>query len=301
MHIPAIWSRKKRNSALAIPGRGWHLRPRFPLSLPLHFEVSTQRFFHGETLMTHPPDVKWLKMVEQLDAKGLKHYVDPLFVLNCVSDLLGDYGAGEWDEQRVLNALCAALNEPLEEHIKDYLRPWAKRQRPDLERFREYSRSWRETYCQEHHGLVARTTEGLSRRGIPSKRFFMDGRRVSEEMFFTLTCDQRECPRHQTAMRLFKGEPVVRKEAPLFVRSLVEEKTFEYQGRQILARRARLTKVFHCNGHAPVRGAVDAWDLYGDEGFLCTVESLDPVRISEAISQHDSSQADVKDAQTSTH
>jgi hypothetical protein len=227
--------------------------------------------------MTQPPDKDVMKMVQQLEEQGLKHLVEPLTFLLCVSTLLADCGTGAWNEERAIGTLCKALNEPLEDHFKDHIRPWAKRQRPDLEKLREYSRSWRDTYSEQRYGIHARISEGLSRAGVPSKRFFFGGRRVTEVVFHTLVCEQQECPKHQATMRLFKGLPEVRQEQPLFVTHLAEERWTDHDGQKVLARRASVHKQVACPHavHTPKTINTPAWDLFDLSGhFVATVSVI---------------------------
>jgi hypothetical protein len=92
-----------------------------------------------------------------------------------------------------------------------------------------------------------------------------------------LTCEQVQCPRHQQTMqrfteRLHGVKPVKRKvEPPLFV-TLADEREMIWQGQTVVARKAKLNKVFTCPAHGPIKGHVEGWDLYQPDGrFVATV------------------------------
>jgi hypothetical protein len=106
----------------------------------------------------------------QLTDKGCVHLMEPLFWVNLFTSLLVGAEALKWDEEKVIALLCKSLNEDIDEDIKARIRPWAKRQRPDLELLKEYARSWKDTTNREVSGFTARVSEGLNRKGCPSKR-----------------------------------------------------------------------------------------------------------------------------------
>jgi hypothetical protein len=228
--------------------------------------------------MTHPPSLQDILRRERMQALKLTHYEEPLLFVWCTSDLVDKRLVGEWTKQTILDILNEALVHP--DVPKDFhavLRPWAEGRRPDLERKKEWARSWKDAEVGNVHGYETRISEGLDNKGKPAKRYFFGGKRVDEKTYQTLVCEQKECPRHQKLMQSFNEslhgvKPVKRKEVPLLISSLVEEKEMVWQGQKVLARRAKLNKVFTCPAHGPIKSQIVGYDLYSELGlFIQTI------------------------------
>ena len=222
--------------------------------------------------MTQPPSYEELQRHKRMKALKLLHYNEPLLYVWMYSDLLDKRMVGEWTEQTILDLLNEALTYPnIPEDVHPLLRPWAEGKRPDLERKREWAKSWKDAELGKAHGYDTRITEGLDSKGKPAKRYYFGGKRVVLKTYQTLTCEQAECPKHKEMLQRFEDKvnglkPSRAKAAPIITTKLAEEKEMDWQGQKVLARKAKLIKVFSCPAHGPVRGEVVAWDLYGEDG-----------------------------------
>ena len=226
--------------------------------------------------MTHPPSYEDSLRNKRMKALRLTHYQEPLMYLWCCSDLVETRLVGDWSEETILDLLNEALTHPsIPEELHEFIRPWAEGKRPDLENKRKWAKGWKDIEVGSIYGYTTRISEGLNSQGEQARRYFFGGKRVDVNTYKTLTCEQTECPRHKDLLKRFEIKlnglkPSRGKASPIIATKLEEEKEIDWQGQKVLARKARLVKVFSCPAHGPVRGEVEAWDLYGKEGYLCT-------------------------------
>jgi len=151
----------------------------------------------------------------------------------------------------------------------------------------ESVRGWVEQVVP-HDLWAIRVAYGINRRGEGQYRYWIGRHRVQRQMLLTLTCRQTACPRRQTALEAwtrFADTSIQHaaqsakhlgavKSSPVFISQLTEEVQLpgpspENDPRPWTARRARLPVEMVCphGAHVPLRVPVDAWDLYGPDGY----------------------------------
>lgn len=219
------------------------------------------------------PDMNAMILQHLLNEAGLKCYEEPIFVVyhaGEIKDVMGD-----WTEERVMQTLQSFLNTNATDEDKEIVRPWVMGRRPDLERIRNYSKSWTNAYQAQKHGVELTRTQGLDRRGNAAERFYVNGRRTSARVFQTLMCDNTACPRLQALIKSVHGDVVLssKKKKPKLVEApLLLEKMVHHEGRDLVARQAKVIEWFECKAHGPVKGYRESWDLFELDGrFVTTI------------------------------
>ncbi len=141
-----------------------------------------------------------------------------------------------------------------------------------------------------HNDLSVRVSFGQNRRGEPTYRYWVDTARVTREVLLATMCNESQCPWHQDTLgrlRQFVGKPnstpTQRKRAATHVTALQQEHRLSVNGKDYVARPAKLACLWRCpvGAHPPVTLKCDGWDLFTADG-KCIAGGLDPNRPRDA-------------------
>lgn len=222
------------------------------------------------------PDFNAMILRDQLIQRGLARYVEPMMTIyfaRCLDEIFED-----WTEERVIQVMTTFLDSNALDQEKDVVRPWTLGHRPDLEKYRQYSKSWGNGYQGERYGLKVTHSVGLNRKGEVAERFFVNGRRTTQRIFETLMCDNSPCPKLQSVVNSIKSsdsqETKASKPKPKFQlnETLMKEKIVHYRGEAHFGRPAKIVQWFECKAHGPIKGYKDGWDLFDLDGrFVTTI------------------------------
>ena len=157
---------------------------------------------------------------------------------------------------------------------------------------KQFSSKWI-THAYKCGDSAVRVSFGQNHKGLPTYRYWLEETRVDRKAFLTLTCTNRDCPRHQEIVNRWKERTrklPTKKEnkesTPLFA-SFAEDVQTEYEGQTVFARQAKLVTTVTCPNmaHSPMRATVQGWDLFSSEGlFIATVQKISATNMDKAHS-----------------
>lgn len=147
----------------------------------------------------------------------------------------------------------------------------------------EYVGKWI-THSFSDDEVEVRVSFGKNHKGLSSFRYWYGETRVERNVFQTLTCPEKSCPKQKElySQWLIKTGQVPRvqssiRHSPLKIAKLGNELVVQHDGEDVYAREAKIAVVVTCPNaaHAPIKATRVAWDLFNLNGvFISTVESI---------------------------
>jgi hypothetical protein len=132
--------------------------------------------------------------------------------------------------------------------------------------------------------VEVRVSFGKNHKGLSSFRYWYGETRVERNVFQTLTCPEKSCPKQKElySQWLVKTGQVSSvqssvRQGSLKIAKLGNELVVQHDGEDVYAREAKITVVMTCPNavHSPIKATRVAWDLFNLKGvFISTVESI---------------------------